>query len=365
MATRLDLQKAASYRPDDNALTYRPDLDGRNADGERLQFVPLRLIHPSPHQTRLVRDQEADRLLAEDIDAKGFLHAPVVRPHPTVPGAYETVAGHRRVDVGWLLAREGRGDKILRGQGADPGERCLGVVVRPMDDLEASGRTIAENHLRAGLRPWEEGRALQRFKAMLAAAGEASSTRAVAASLDLHRSTLAPYLQVAERLTPEVRAMAADASMFPGLDPVPTDDATLCRLPLEALQRAARAKTLAARARCLHRELSRLVKTDPPESIQTGDVAAAAPASERGVQINIRRPLGSLSAAQAERHLEKFAETSLILFDRANAGQPSLRKSASGSWMILVPDLKRLDEAAADELVAALNDILVRLASGG
>jgi ParB-like chromosome segregation protein Spo0J len=365
MAKRLDLQPAAaSYRPDDNVLTYRPDRDGRNANGERLQYIPLRLIHPSPYQTRVVRDPEADRILAEDIEANGYLHVPVTRPSPSIAGVFETVAGHRRVDAGWLLAREGRGAKILRGSSDDPGDRCLGVIVRPMEDLDASERTIVENHMRTGLRPWEEGRALLRHKQLLAATGQAASRTAVAVSLDLNRSTIAAYLQVAERLTPEVRAMAADPSVQLGLEPVPTDDASLCLLPLEALQRAARAKTRAARAKQLRRELLRVLGDDRSPAGAPEDAAGVARAAERGFQINIRKPLNTLSGEQAGRYLEKLADTSLILMGQANPRRLVVRESPAGARIILVPNLERLGAADAADVKAALA-VFDRVGRGG
>lgn len=360
MAKRGPLPTTGSYRPDDNALSYVPDLDGRNATGDRLQYVPLGLIHPSPHQTRLVRDLEADRLLAEDVEERGLVHAPVVRAHPAITGAFEIVAGHRRTDAARLLAREGRGGKVLRGASTRPDHRCLGVFVRQLDDLAASGQTIAENLVRDGLRPWEQARALLRHQAMLVAAGEPSSRRAVAASLDHHRATVAPYLQVAERLTPEVLAMAADSALFPTHDPVAADDAALCRLSLEALQRAARGETPRARAEALRREISRALVR--PQSRSRGQGAPASPPGpDGGFQLNIRRPLGSLSRRQAERYLERLAAASLVLLDQANPGQPVVHKSAHGARLILVPELGRLGDAETAALAASLKEILADL----
>lgn len=361
MATRLRIEKVTSYRPDDNALTYRPDQDGRNAVGERIQFVPLHLIHPSPYQTRLVRDPEADRQLAEDVEASGFVHPPVVRLHPTIAGAYETVAGHRRVHVARLLAGEGRGARILRGDSGDADARCLGVIIRRMDDIEASERTIVENQLRSDLRAWEEARAFLRHKTLLASTGAPSSRRAVAATLDRSLSTLSPYLRVAERLTPEVRAMAADVSMFPGLEPVPTDDAAMCELTLQALQRASRGKTVEARAQALRRELSAVLNVEQPGPKPASAAPSAEPAASRGFQINIRRPLKTLSREQSGRYLERLTETSLDLFEQAKGGKIIVRESADGARLILVPALNGLAEEEAGVLAATLESILARL----
>lgn len=120
MPAKLRLDSPIAHRPDDNVRTYRPEDDGRNVRPEdRIRFVPLGRVHASVNQTRLVESPAANALLEEDIESNGLTHPPLLRPHPTIAGEFEVVAGHRRVAALRRLAQRGRGLNLLRGTGRD------------------------------------------------------------------------------------------------------------------------------------------------------------------------------------------------------------------------------------------------------
>ncbi|HWV58636.1 MAG TPA: ParB N-terminal domain-containing protein, partial [Longimicrobiales bacterium] len=185
MAMRRNLRRA-SYTPDTNIESYRPEDDGRYiTTADRIHYIALRLIHPSRHQARRVTQPEADALLADDIDAHGLTHVPLLRPHPELPGEYEIVAGHRRVAALRRLANERRGTDVLRGTDCEPEGRRIPAVVREMDDLVAHATTVAENIIRESLRPWEQAVALHELRCALERQDKRASVRGVAAYLEV------------------------------------------------------------------------------------------------------------------------------------------------------------------------------------
>lgn len=314
MARRLDLRHAPAYRPDDNVASYRPDDDGRSGSGERVRYVPLRLIHPSRHQTRVHSDPEADRLLAEDIDEHGLLHYPVVRPHPNRPGEFETTVGHRRIAAVRLLARQGRGARVLRKDGDQPENWSIPVIVRELDDITAQIMTVAENMVREDLRPWEQAVALERLRSALEERGERASVRGLAAHLEASHQTIAPYLKIGRALTPDVLRAAGLALREGRGEGAYRADESLCALSLAALERAARPKDPSERARVLQAELEKAGArprshdvTQTPGATDPGPRRDLPDALQRGIQINVRRPIGTLSPDEARRCLLRLA----------------------------------------------------------
>lgn len=351
MARNRKLSTVPAYRPDDNASTYRPEDDGRNNAGERVRYVPLNSLHASRHQTRLVTDPEADAQLADDIDAQGLIHVPLVRSHPEIRSAYEIVAGHRRVDATWRLAREGRGDSVLRGTSDNPGDRLIPVMVRDMDNLAAHGVTISENLVREGLHPWEQVVALEQLRQSLNEQGGRGSVRGVAAHLDMSHQTIGPYLRIARAITREVLVMAGVGyQTVTGGEPV-LGERPMCRLSLAALQRVANQKRPAERASVLRLELA---KTDPESSggstaatpVATDPVRPEPDAKAKGLQMNIRRPLGSLSAEEARRYLERLAPSLSVLIEIArSATEEHVRMTLTDGRELLV-QVRTMTEAA-------------------
>jgi ParB-like chromosome segregation protein Spo0J len=64
----------------------------------RLITVPLERLHPHPANAN-VMDEGFLAKLAENIRREGDYPPVVVRPHPSIPGAYQTIDGHQRVEV--------------------------------------------------------------------------------------------------------------------------------------------------------------------------------------------------------------------------------------------------------------------------
>lgn len=332
---RIDPTKVPDLRSDDNVGTYRPDRDGRNV-AERIRHVPLRGLVPSPHQTRLVTDPVADHELGEDLDRRGLTQLPVVTPHPERDDVWITVVGHRRIAQARRLAAEGRGTGFLGNAESDgPGDWTIPVLVRELDPLEAYGHTVAENLVRQDLRPWEQVRALVRHQEMLEEQGSRASVRGVANSLDQSRSTVGPYLQVGNALTPDVLEAAGVVSREKGEPYV--DHETLCKLSLEALLRAARRKTPERRAEVLQSEL-RKVAPDAAEATRDPSIGEDGKETQarRGFQLNIRRPLESLGTDQAKGYLARLAPPLMVLLEQVSDDPAVYRIPGDGQDLVLV-----------------------------
>lgn len=349
---RIDPTKAPDLRSDDNVRTYRPDRDGRNA-AERIRHVPLRGLVPSPHQTRLVTDPVADHELGEDLDRRGLTQLPVVTPHPERDDVWITVVGHRRIAQARRLAAEGRGTGFLGNAEADaPGDWTIPVLVRELDPLEAYGHTVAENLVRQDLRPWEQVRALVRHQAMLEEQGSRASVRGVADSLDQSRSTVGPYLQVGNALTPDVLETAGLVSRGEREGEPHVDHESLCELPLEALLRAARRKTPERRAEVLRRELR---KVAPGAVEASADSSSGEDCEEtqarQGFQLNIRRPLESLGADQAEGYLARLGRPLRVLLEQVNDAPAVCRISGGGEDLVLAKVPSGASQVTVGELM--------------
>ena len=89
------------------------------ADGERVQDIPLAELFPFKDHPFQVRDDEAMQETTDSIAKHGVLVPGIVRPRPE--GGYEIVAGHRRK----------RGSELA-------GKDTMPVIVRSLDDDEAT-----------------------------------------------------------------------------------------------------------------------------------------------------------------------------------------------------------------------------------
>ena len=58
--------------------------------------VPLVKLHAYPEQEVFSMDEQELELLTDNVRASGILQPLIVRVHPTIPGEFEIVAGHRR-----------------------------------------------------------------------------------------------------------------------------------------------------------------------------------------------------------------------------------------------------------------------------
>lgn len=151
------------------------------------RMVSIDALEPSPYQPRRPIDLPSIEELAASIRTHGILQPLLARPHPTVAGRYELVAGERR----WRAAQAA-------------GLHELPVLVRPLPDAQAMAAALVENLQRQDLNSIEEAegyrRLLDEFGLSQEALGEAvgKSRSHVANTLRL--------LHLPPRVQAEVRA---------------------------------------------------------------------------------------------------------------------------------------------------------------
>lgn len=109
----------------------------------RIQFLPIRRIHPNPMQARRVEEEGALLALSRSILAQGILQPLCVR---SGPDGYELVSGERR----WRAAK-------LAGLERVP---CM---VLSVSDLQADTLALADNMQRKELDYWEQAEGIARL----------------------------------------------------------------------------------------------------------------------------------------------------------------------------------------------------------
>jgi len=125
-----------------------------------IRQIPIDLLEPGPFQPRGPMDQTALAELADSIRVRGILQPLLVRPHPSVEGRFQIIAGERR----WRAAG-------IAGLHEAP------ALVRTLPDNEALAAALVENLQRQDLNPIEEAegynRLLEEFRMTQAALSEA------------------------------------------------------------------------------------------------------------------------------------------------------------------------------------------------
>lgn len=106
---------------------------------EEAFIIPLEKLEPNPDQPRRARNEERDRELAADIEARGVLQPILVRSSKN--GKYEIIAGERRFQ-GAMMA----------------GLKEVPVILKDYDDEQARYVSMVENLQRQDLDPLDEGR---------------------------------------------------------------------------------------------------------------------------------------------------------------------------------------------------------------
>ena len=123
------------------------DHSGRaQGDVLRLELAAVAAIRPNPRQPRRVFDEDALAELTASIAEIGLLQPLVVRPDPELPGAFELIAGERRL-------------RSVRRLGWEQ----VPVLVRPTDDTDLLRDALLENLHRSDLNPLEEAAAYQQL----------------------------------------------------------------------------------------------------------------------------------------------------------------------------------------------------------
>ncbi len=115
-----------------------------SADGPR--SIAIDALEPSPFQPRRTVDPASLAELAASIRARGILQPLLGRPHPTLPGRFQVIAGERR----WRAAQQA-------------GLHDVPVLVRPLADAEAMAAALVENLQREDLNAIEEAEGYRRL----------------------------------------------------------------------------------------------------------------------------------------------------------------------------------------------------------
>ena len=116
-------------------------------DGPLTTDLPLNRIHDHPDNIRANVDDLDE--LAASITAQGLLQPLTVRPHPSKPGHYQLLAGHRR-----------RAAALQAGLASVPA-----VIRHDVDDQVAIEVMLVENVQRRDLNPMEKAEAVGKLRA--------------------------------------------------------------------------------------------------------------------------------------------------------------------------------------------------------
>jgi ParB family chromosome partitioning protein len=103
-------------------------------------------LSPDPQQPRTFFDDRALAELADSIKVHGVLQPILVRPHKTIAGQYEIIAGERR----WRAAQKAQLHEVP-------------VIIRDLDDAAALQIALIENLQRQDLNAIEEAKGYQRL----------------------------------------------------------------------------------------------------------------------------------------------------------------------------------------------------------
>ena len=119
------------------------------------KLVAIDLLDPNPYQHRARMDEDALEELVASIRANGQLEAVPVRVHPTNPGRFELIAGHRRCEAVRRLRDRAESDEDrLRFS------QMLATVRRGVTERQMRIWSVVENAERADTSPVEQGAAL-------------------------------------------------------------------------------------------------------------------------------------------------------------------------------------------------------------
>lgn len=108
--------------------------------------LPVEMLEPSPYQPRGAMNLEALEELTASIRERGILQPLLVRPHPSLPGRYQIIAGERR----WRASQAA-------------GLHEVPALIRELTDVDAMAAGLVENLQRQDLNPIEEAEGFRRL----------------------------------------------------------------------------------------------------------------------------------------------------------------------------------------------------------
>ena len=111
-----------------------------------VRSLPVEMLEPSPYQPRGAMNLEALEELTASIRERGILQPLLVRPHPTLPGRYQIIAGERR----WRASQAA-------------GLHEVPALIRELTDVDAMAAGLVENLQRQDLNPIEEAEGYRRL----------------------------------------------------------------------------------------------------------------------------------------------------------------------------------------------------------
>ncbi|HUB98108.1 MAG TPA: ParB/RepB/Spo0J family partition protein [Stellaceae bacterium] len=132
----------------------------RTAPHGGARSVPIERLHPSRFQPRRVFDDSSLDALAQSIATQGVLQPLLVRRHPSLPDAYEILAGERR----WRAAQRAKLTEVP-------------ILLREVGDRDALELALVENVQREDLTALEEAQGYQRLIAEFGYTQEALAQR--------------------------------------------------------------------------------------------------------------------------------------------------------------------------------------------
>lgn len=125
--------------PTDHLLEVQPaQTDGTTAEDVVAFWIPLNDLEPSPFQYRYALDEGAVSALAQSIQAQELYQPITVRP-AGVPGRYQVVLGHRRMEAFRRLGRA-----------------AVPAMIREYDDLQVLRAMLDENLRREDVNLFEQ-----------------------------------------------------------------------------------------------------------------------------------------------------------------------------------------------------------------
>ena len=141
---------------------------------QRQPYLHIDRIHPHPDNIRTDLGDLAET--AETIRVHGVLQPLVVEPHPVISGAYQVVAGHRRLAAARLAGRD----------------QVPVVIRRPPPGVAVEELMLVENCHRRDLNPMDKAQAMGKLRDRGYTATE------IARSIGLTGSTVGYYLTLLE-----------------------------------------------------------------------------------------------------------------------------------------------------------------------
>jgi ParB family chromosome partitioning protein len=155
------------------------EIEKKLAAGQVVVELDTNLIDPSFVSDRMPLSEAALSDLVEAIRETTQLSPILVRPHPDVPGRYQTAFGHRRTRAVSLLGIPVR------------------AIVRDMTDEEMVVAQGQENHARKDLSYIEKARFAQRLEARF-------NRETIMTAMSVYKSDLSNMLTVAHRIPEDI-----------------------------------------------------------------------------------------------------------------------------------------------------------------